>query len=495
MKLGEQIYQLIQAMNTSEKGYFKKYTKIHKQNSNLVLLFEYLSKQESYNHVKVIEEFKDKKFIKSLKITRESLLDTILKSMRSYRHKSSLRAQLNAMLSDIHFLYDKKLISLCQKWIKKGLKLSAENELPHYNLLFHQWEYFLMILSFDYRSDVPLLDFENSSKNILHQIEESIEISILQQRINVLGVMSRGADFELFKQKADALLAHELFKDKTQLKSTSARLSYHSAFAVYYTKFTHDWDAAYEHFQAMEQTFDTANVQNNFFVQNHFSTLTNLLLITGKLKHYEDFEFYLKKLENFEKTYPKFNTGKQIKSRRLVEVQTLSLLHFSNTNQTERGKRLIAQMEYDFDSSKKIESKFLIHTIGFLIMKIHFLEGEYTIALSWLRKLLYGAEPKYSFILYYHFKVLELLLHLELGNREHLISLTRSFYRFIKKKERDFVYEKHLLDFFNAYQKVHSPKLQKELILRLNNQLLGEKEVVGKQLPYFDLLAWVKGKE
>jgi len=136
MQKHDEIYELIQSMDASEKRYFKRYSSIHsdKKDSVSIQIFDVLDKMHFYSDEKLKSHFKDQKTAQHLHVSKNYLLKNILKSLRSYHQSFSKESELKDLLVEIEILSQKKLYHLAYKILLKAYKTA------------HQYELFLQIL-------------------------------------------------------------------------------------------------------------------------------------------------------------------------------------------------------------------------------------------------------------------------------------------------------------------------------------------------------------
>jgi hypothetical protein len=142
------------------------------------------------------------------------------------------------------------------------------------------------------------------------------------------------------------------------------------------------------------------------------------------------------------------------------------------------------------------ETVFRKHTFFFQSFYLHFGAGDFEKALEDLNEWLHlsgNAERQYLQSLA---RILNLLIHFEMGNTLLLESLIRSTYRYWKKQNVVFDYEKTMLQFFRQIMKApdrsQQQALLRELEEKINQLFLDPKE--KPMLELFNIRAWVFSK-
>lgn len=125
-KASTDLFDLIQALTTNEKAYFKRYAGMHKASDNGYLkLFEVIAEQSDYCEESVKAVLKNEKLVGYFSRAKKYLFDKILESMRLYNLDKNIRRQLWGKYEDAEFLYYRKQYKASWRLVKK-IKEEAE---------------------------------------------------------------------------------------------------------------------------------------------------------------------------------------------------------------------------------------------------------------------------------------------------------------------------------------------------------------------------------
>ncbi|HHS95506.1 MAG TPA: hypothetical protein ENJ45_02870 [Phaeodactylibacter sp.] len=93
-------------------------------------------------------------------------------------------------------------------------------------------------------------------------------------------------------------------------------------------------------------------------------------------------------------------------------------------------------------------------------------------------------------------RILNLIIHYEMGNNELLEYLLRSSYRFLRKRNRMFEFEKRLMRFIkNSKDMIYRKQIKKAfIILKEDFESLLQIPSEKAMLQYFDFIAWLESK-
>ncbi|MDG1780098.1 MAG: hypothetical protein P8H59_04040, partial [Flavobacteriales bacterium] len=115
-------------------------------------------------------------------------------------------------------------------------------------------------------------------------------------------------------------------------------------------------------------------------------------------------------------------------------------------------------------------------------------------ALKWVNQLLNNIEIDKTQDIHCMGQVLNLIIHMQLGNRSLMPYAMRSTQRFLETRERVYQFETVMLKFVNNHLKATSKADEQKLI----SQLVSELEELKKDpferpvFEYFDFLEWAK---
>lgn len=127
MKPSNHLHSLVQSLSTVEKNYIKKYAGVYsKSKYNYYKLLEAIYKQEVYDEKALLIKLRKEPFIKHFAVTKNQLLELILKLLRQFHQKNSFHATINAILEDARLLYNRGIHDLAFKKLDKASLLAEE---------------------------------------------------------------------------------------------------------------------------------------------------------------------------------------------------------------------------------------------------------------------------------------------------------------------------------------------------------------------------------
>jgi tetratricopeptide (TPR) repeat protein len=168
------------------------------------------------------------------------------------------------------------------------------------------------------------------------------------------------------------------------------------------------------------------------------------------------------------------------------------ILHTESGN-FETGKEIIQERE-----KEKINFKKQIFQENFYLLYayIYFGAKDYNEALVWLNKLLDMPKTIVRQDLQSVARIINLIVHFEMGNNLLLESLLRSTYRYLRKQDRFYEFESRILKFIRKSKDMVTKKEKKAAFIELKTELkiLSEKESEKAIFRYFNFMAWLDSK-
>lgn len=128
-----EVHSLVHSLNSAEKAYFKR-SLSKRSDIKLANVFDIINKKAEYDE-KYLNEKITPIYTSSTSAYRQ-LENSILRSISRYRSDSTAQSELNTLLIQIEFLFNRRLYKIGKRLIKRGLKISRENNLFTYTLLF-----------------------------------------------------------------------------------------------------------------------------------------------------------------------------------------------------------------------------------------------------------------------------------------------------------------------------------------------------------------------
>lgn len=496
-KVSDNLHRLIKSLSKPEKRYFKIYSSRHTlgEQNNYQILFDAIGKQDEYDEDALKRHFAGQAFVNKFSIAKSRLYDAILRSLDAYHANSSTDAQLKRLLHCVEILYKKTLYNQSSKLLRSAKKLAYKYE-KHTTLLeILSWEKLLI------EKDI----YQNMGEKEIEAVheEDRLILTKLGNYNEFWNIKSRL--FHILNKRGKARTQEELGKfkviiDNTLLKSEDSALYYETKYLYYhiYSAYyfgTGDYEKSYENLiknvAHIESEIKMFKEEPNIY----FSVLTNVIYVASQLKRYDDVFLYLEKLRDLPEKMT-IGQNEDLDIKLFSSAYSIELTIHAQLGNFEKGLELIPIVE---DGIKLYENKLpkvRKAWFYFSIAIIYFGAADYSSALKWINKLLNDIEIEESQDIHCFAQLLNLIIHIELGNQRLIPYALKSTQRYLSTRNRVYKFETAAMNFIGKILRVKSEEEAQLAYAELHQQFVGlEGDPFEKTaFEYFDFSAWAESK-
>jgi hypothetical protein len=486
-KNGDITHDLVKSLTKSEKRYVQLFASTHKKDSELSKMFSLIEKMEEYQESILEIEFPGKQ----IHVIKNRLNNLILKSMRSYHSKTSVSAELSAIIQDANFLYDRGLYAQSNKLIKKGIQTAIDYE---------KTNYLMELLDLEQRSlgkDLNIEDLFLSAKiskegikTLENKIDAKVKAFEIYDLVVRIGNIVSEEEAEKYRDSLKKLL------EQVDITPMSVKALYfiNSAKAMSYNLLG-EFEKYYSHYLEVVTAMEKSPMFIKDQTSQYVSTLNNLINAMFALRAYDKIPETIKKIRFVKEKY-NISEGSynDAKIKMLSFDAELSL--YIQTGNYEKGLALMPEIN---DILKDIDQKKInIHLLDmyYQIALVYFGNEDYRNALKWLNKVLNESETNIREDLHCIGRIFNLIIHIELNNQVILEYLLEQHSRFLNKKKRlyqlekiIFFYLKSIIKNKNQEKNIELYKQFKASIEELSNDIF-----IQRTMNYFDFAGWIDSK-
>ena len=486
------LYQLIHALNSAEKRYFKVFTRGlgGQSGGKYLLLFDVLDAQIVFDDVLAKKRVYPDEPIESRKYSelKSYLYNLVLRCLQSYDEEGSAMSRLRSQLQQVRAMFKRGRYSECKELLEKARKLALYYE-----------DYTSLIESLRWIKQVAYAEM-----NVVFLSEQLSEID-KEERKYLAALENLSAYRALFLRlyisiRTQAVLRNEehlvhirAIKNDVLLSDIELSQS-HLARIIFYRihNLLHYSVADIPNFHAsgklLLQAMDEKPHLLKEDVSEYISALSNYTMSCGLLEKYEEVGLCLSKF-------------KEIQTNTIDDKLKIHLLYYSykfslcvyTGNFTEGLKAF----EEHTEEAKQFEGNALERSsLYFYYFYIYFGTGDYNTSLEYLNQWLSMPRGIERQDLQGMARMINLIVHYEMGNYLLLESLIRSTYRYLQRRERLLGYERSILQFLHDAQKIASPHDLPQTFHKLKDSLeiLQQSPTESAMLRYFDIIAWLESK-
>ena len=490
------LHELINSLSGSEKRYFTlfvskqssgKSTKVNKY----IQLFNLIDKQAVYDENAIKQAIYPNQKIGSRKFSelKHYLYELILKSLQSYDEKTSVDFKLKSMLNNVRVLVKRSLYEHCDDILDKTKKLA------------YQYNQFLIVLEvLKWKKQIAYsqsnISFLNKElKNINDEEHELIE-KITQHRdyqtlfFQFLISLKRDAitrnDERLEELKS--LISNELLNFSHFPDFYEAQVLFYRIHGIY-----HSSTRSYEDYYLSNSALIELMEQHSNFLKEdpsvYISVITNQIFSCGMLRQYEEVDKNLIKLKRI---HPITNDDKY---KIFLHYYLNKMILCTENGNFEEGVELIDERE---EESKQFPNAKSLFGINYCLVYsyLYFGAERYDEALNWLNQLLDYSDNLQRQDLQSVARILQIIIHYELGNALFLEYLLRSTYRYLRRRNRLYAFEIRIIKFIKKSRNIVTRKALQEEFSKLRADFIEmlEHPKEGFILRYFDFISWLDSK-
>jgi tetratricopeptide (TPR) repeat protein len=493
MKPSDSLHALIHSLTKTEKRYFRLWSSLQKGDKVYLKLFEVIDAQAVYDEAHIKEKFRKEAFVRQLTFTKNYLYNQVLKSLQLFRSGSSTRILLGEIAGNAEVLFEKGLYDQCLKLIRTGKQLGHLHEIfpPLLDLLRLERRLLyighiskdsaqqLKAVADEEKKVIQLVSTENRVRDFLN------DLWLITHNKSVIRSAAEMRELKAVKDGVEALTRKkELASFRSRSIASGIQLTYYDAAG--------DYDNAYKHtirkIELFEQYPAFKETEQNSYLAG-LSDAVQYAVMRGK---------YSEALDILERMVKIRTHGKQ---GRLIIFYAWAMYRLQiciYTGQFEQGMSIAKGIEKVIrEEFNGVITQTFEYDLYYLLAYTYFGGGELNRSLRWLGKILNRKRDEISADEYGIGILLALIVHFELNNLDQLLYYTRSFYKFLYKKDRLYKFEKVLFRFLQNKLAHHQtrekviatfPELHAMLVKLMKNRF--ERQA----LRHFDLIAWLEAK-
>jgi len=484
-------------MNSHEKRYFKIYAARHisEDKTGSELLFDTIDSLEEYDENIIKEHLNGHAFVKTFSASKGRLTELILRSLDAFHSESSVDAQLRRESHYAELYFMKNLFDDCMKTVVSAKKTAYEYERYKILLELFVWEKKCLTMnSLTGKTEEDLNRILDEEKNILRILENESEYWTINSRfflmLNKNGTLRDKKDLDKF----NAIINHPLLKSEKNAISFRSKFFYFHIYGSYYFAigdYANSFKYLKKHAELMEKHPQIMEQE----LHNYITVMMNIINSCHLLHKQDEIYKYLKKIRGIAKKAPS-NQREFMEIKVFADTYNIELALDIEKGEFKKGMMLIPEVEEGLEQFKGKINKFQETILYYNLTVICFGGGEYSLALKWLNNILNDKGIEITQELYCFSKILNLIIHLELGNADLLPYIMRSTHRFLEQRKKLYKFENVFLDFI---KKMSDYPGEKEVLkyyqeLKIELETLLQDPFERRAFDYFDFISWVESK-
>lgn len=489
MKTSEDLFNLIQSLSRNEKRYFRKFTALHvrgKQNKYLVL-FDAIVRQKHYDEEQLKKQFCNEPFTRQLTVVKNYLYHQILKSLRSY-HKS-IYSEMKDLMRNAEILFEKGLYSLVKKTLRKVQQIAYTHEMWWAVFEALYWKERLMVHCREFDSLDTVLREKRAALSLYQntQAYRNINYKISSFYHNYGIIRSRKQNRALRR-----IMENKLLRKKSLALTHESKFYFYEIWGFYWFSKGNTAKASYC-WEKLIQDFHKHPEKIPVYFQTHIVYLANLIGSELHAEQYQKAEQHLALM----KEGKCFAKNRISQSRFYYLYNNLLLDFFLRTGHFLQAADHVPAILKEYETYQVNLSELEKATILFNIAYSYFGIAQYHKSIFYFNKVRNEIKLSINPDIQSSFHLFNLIVNYEAGKTDLLPYLILSCYRFLKKREQLYAFEKIVLVFLK--KELPRAVTRKKLLHafeKLRTQLLPLKKDPYERNAFFnfDYISWLESK-
>lgn len=486
----DHVFSLVKSLSQSEKRYFVRFSKFQTPatTNTYLALFNRLVKVDVYNEKELKKEFGALHFAQ----LKQQLYKKLMQSLRLYYTANSAQNEVFVHLHNYKLLASRGLQIFAEKELKRAEKIANEAEMSHESaIIFRERNMLINGMSNVFELQTRILENEEFIKQQIENISNEHQYEKIFLEIEVLNKQLESTRNKEEMVRVTDFLANPLLRNEESALSLQSKIYFHFSKGL-----AHYLMSDYVHCHTEMKTASTLLEKNeNILVRQedlYVRAMANQCLTAIHLNKFEDYKNSHSKLSKIKLTDP------SILDYRNYILYILQLMYLNKAKDYDNAITLIASNEV---FSNEMENKMAQKT-GITQEKVY---SVFQKSIAYLGK---GMNKKASQIVnefinqktkgmkedaYIMTRLFFLFIRFELNDEALIESELRSVQRYLKEKNKLFLFEKHMLQFISKMLTSTSTQENKKHFLNLKKELDALKEIEYERnaFIYFDFSDWV----
>ncbi len=482
------LYDLVHTLTKSEKRYIK--VQSGSGEKDYIHLMDALIAQKTFDEDKLIKDNEGANFVKYLAVNKRYLYELLLKSLAHFGQKT-LEDKVYEKITAANELIEKGLFQAAFNELKKGHKIAEKYELFGLQIMLCGIEKRLLSQKqFKTKDDHAIHQIFKVETNSLEQLKNTREYWYLFQQIAQFGKRFQRIQNEEQQKHIESLTESPKFQHQSLATNFRSKLHFYQANAAFQF-ILGNVEKAYKINSLFLGLLEEKPHFLRLYAEDYMATLNNMLIDSLIIGKYDMLEEGIARLVLLLER-PEFKSIKNIESR-VFRQRYLLLMNWSlKQKDFEKAMKWIPEIEKGLKQfGKKIEKHHRV-TFYYLAAYLLFQNSRYDEALEWNNLIL--NDPKEDVVkeIFYFARILNLLIHYELGNYTLLDSLLLSTPKYLKPRRAIYSTEKALFRFLkkllNCIDKTEKKKLITDFKDKIDDLFQNPNE--KWMFNYLDLRLW-----
>lgn len=485
MRSSDYLFRLIKALSKGDRRNFKLFAQLQDGDKQYIKLFDAIDKQSEYDEERLLKQFEGEKFTNQFSVAKNYLYNYILKTLHIFRKDA--KTELNALLHQVQILMGKNLFEQAQKLLRKAKHLADRQERFPELLFILETERNLMLKREQAKEFEAFIDsIQQDEQATVEKIANQMAYSHLYDRVYRMLKRSLTARDPELKSKIETILNDPLVSDASKPLSMRAHLRRYGILVDGY-RLLNDLPNQLENLKLLIAAYDANEDIRREKALTYINAVSQLGIVHYRLGD-KDLSFAaLNKLRDIEADTEEaeihvFEKYFQFKIGLCIE-----------TGDVEEGRAVIADFEREYPQREGTIMKAVELSIFYSIAYFYIYVGEPGRGLDWVNRILNEPRTELRTDIQSIARIMNLIIHYQLGNWEFLEYGLKSATRFLSNRDRLFLFEKTILKYIRQLSSL-DPNVQMTDVLidfRAEINRVIEDKFERQAMSLFNIISWI----
>ena len=494
MKKSDKLYELIQSMSMTEKRHFKIFSERHTigEQNNYIALFDVLEEMKVFDLKECMDQLEARGIpTRHLASDKNYLYSLILKSLSLNHASKTASLKIKEQLHQVELLYDRGLYDQCLSLMRSAKSLATRYDLFPLLLEIANWERKTLNQQGDIEEARGAL---GDSFEHLALVDNMLAFTKLYYQMVSLKRQIPHVRTEEEQEELADFISHPFLGDETIALTFEAKLRFWQTHALY-NLVVDDEEKELKANEKLLEIMDSNPKYAQEYPDKYLNTYSRILTIKIPSSD-EEFAESLTFFRSFPKRIKK--ARRQVEMRMLLDSTRIELTRMARLG---RFEELVSRIPELLDLSKQYGKQMALGEkmyFRYLIAYALVAEEQYNEALKYVNDLLNEKEKERRLEIHMCGRLLNLIIHFELGNYLLLKHTVDSDTRYLKKIHQYHLTEKAFLKCFRKLSKGIPGDRRAQLAIfkstREEMERIMEDPYERKVLEILDVLGWLDAK-
>lgn len=481
---------LINSLSKSERRYLKLYGNLHEGKKDYLQLLDlFLANKDIAQVKKHFSTFCPKA---SFSTTSSYLFKVVLDTIVHLQRDKQILFKLTSEILTIMVLFERGLYAEAFKKTQKVQSEAKKNELYAIQIWASIIELtFVSNLGFHTVSETELVQKQMKIQSLLKHTQQILQHTSLYHLAHHRLLYKGNVRTARQKEELNDLLVAELSLISKPISANFEGRKTHYLFQAYFLMSIGDYKAAFKTFAELILLFEADGNIKESSVMDYLTTIEGVLNSLHSIKQFEAMQFFMDKLTSLSH----LSEFQSLNRDRIVYIyKVVNLLHVCNFQEAEQLSVSIYNYLFDKISILNPVKQAEIYLYTALI---YLTIGNIELAHANLNKILLGGSIFYSLPVYRTSRLINLLIHYELGSHDYIQYEIRSIKKsLVDNNEKAYLLEKIIFSFL--LMEITSKSIKERSIIwntvKKKFDEIADHKYEQQILTIFDFGSWIEAK-